>query len=333
MRHPLREGRDGRGGRAWWAGLVMLAAACGAAAQTFPNRPVRFIVTSAAGGLTTDGTTRLVALHLGNLWKQPVIVENRVGGNSIIGTQAMVKSEPDGHTLLTNTTATAQNVGTRPQQLPYDTLRDIAAVTQLFSISIAYSVDARVPVNSLGEFIALVRANPGKYNFRSYGNGSTAHMMAAKLSHDAKINIVHIPYKGATDAIRALVAGEVSAIMSNITEISSQQAVGKARMLAVTGRKRSEFAPDLPTFEESGIGGFTVESWAGVFAPGATPEPILRKIADDINQVKMLPEVKAHYRRASIEITPLTNAEFREVFRRDVEYWTRLVKDTGIKVD
>ncbi|MFM9883472.1 MAG: Bug family tripartite tricarboxylate transporter substrate binding protein [Burkholderiales bacterium] len=306
----------------------------GAAAQpiSYPTKPVRIIVTSGPG-VVTDLNARLVAGKLSTMWGQPVVVENKVGGNAIIGTDAMVKAAPDGHTLLLTTTGIVQNPATRLKDLPYDTERDVAPVTQMFIVRIMYAVDAKLPANTIGEFLGLAKANPGKFNFGSYGTGSTAHLLATKLNRDANVDIVHVPFNGPAPAVRALLAGDVSSVMSEVATLRPHVTAGKARYLATTGGKRSAHAPDVPTFAEAGVSGFAVDSWAGLFAPGATPDRILNKISSDVAAVMVMPDVRAWYHDATIEPASNTPAEFKAIIKRDIDYWRSLVTSTGMKVD
>jgi tripartite-type tricarboxylate transporter receptor subunit TctC len=314
--------------------VLALTVTASAVAQTpgYPMKPVRIIVTSGPG-VVTDLNARLVAGKLSTMWGQPVIVENRVGGNAIIGTEAMVKSAPDGHTLLLTTTGIVQNPATRQKDLPYDTERDIAPVTQMFIVRIMYAVDAKLPANTLSEFLALAKASPGKFNFGSYGTGSTAHLLAAKLNHDANVDIVHVPFNGPAPAVRALLAGDVTSAMSEVATLRPHVAAGKVRYLATTGGKRSVHAADVPTFSEAGISGFAVDSWAGLFAPGGTPVAILNKISTDVAAVMAMPDVRNWYNDATIEAASNSPAEFRAIVKRDIEYWRNLVKTTGMKLD
>lgn len=311
---------------------ALAASAALAQAPAFPSKPVKLIVTTGPG-IVTDLNARLLATKLAAMWNQPVVVENRVGGNAIIGTDAMVKSPPDGHTLLVTTTGIVQNPATRAKDLPYDTLRDIAPVAQLFVVRILYAIDAALPAKTIGDYLALAKANPGKYTFGSYGTGSTAHMLAAKLNLDAGVNIVHVPYNGPAPAVRALLAGDVSSVMAEAASMRAHVESGKVRLLAATGGKRSPHAPEVPTFAEAGISGFAVDSWAGLFAPAATPAPVIAKIAADVTTAIAMPDVQAWYVKATVEPPAATPAEFKDVFKQDIDYWTRLVRSTNLKVD
>lgn len=328
-------GRNDRAQPIALAGLavaILISASAAAQSLNYPTKPVRIIVTSGPG-VVTDLNARLVAGKLSAMWGQPVVVENKVGGNAIIGTDAMVKSAPDGHTLLLTTTGIVQNPATRQKDLPYDTERDIAPVTQMFIVRIMYAVDAKLPASTIGEFLALAKASPGKFNFGSYGTGSTAHLLAAKLNHDAKVDIVHVSFNGPAPAVRALLAGDVTSAMSEIATLRPHVAAGKVRYLATTGGKRSMHAADVPTFAEAGITGFAVDSWAGLFAPGATSVAILNKISTDVAAVMAMPDVRAWYNNATIEPVNNTPAEFKAIVIRDIEYWRSLVTTTGMKVD
>jgi len=316
--------------------LVALAAlgvvsAAHAQEATWPARPVRLVVTSGAGG-ASDLNARVIAPKLSALWNQPVIVENRPGGSFIVGTEHVARSAPDGYTLLVTITNLAQHPATR-KNLPYDTLRDIAPITRLHLQRLFFVIDSKLPANTLQEFIALARAHPGKYNFASYGNVSTAHLLLAKLTHDAKIDLVHVAYPGMVGAVRAVLAGDAAVAAFDLPNVQANMAAGRVRPIASTGSGRSPHMPDIPTFEESGVPGFAVGIWAGLFAPGATPVPVLDRIAADYAKALATPEVQEWYRKAGVETVADTPAGFREIVTRDIAYWTNLVQTTQIKLD
>ena len=299
--------------------------------ETFPARPVRIIVSSGPGG-ASDLNARVIAPKLAQLWSQPVVVENRSGGSFVIGTEYVARAQPDGHTLLVTITNLAQHPATR-KNLPYDTLQDIAPITRIHLQQLFLAVDTKLPVRSLAELVNLARAQPGKLNFASYGSVSTAHLLLAKLNHDMNIDIVHIAYNGMAAAVRALLAGEATVGMIDLPNARANVASGKLRVLASTGAKRSQHMPGAPTFEESGVPGFAVDIWAALFAPGGTPEPILNKIAADVANVLELPDVKEWYRNAGVEPVANTPASFRQTLREEIDYWTRLVQSTRIRLE
>jgi tripartite-type tricarboxylate transporter receptor subunit TctC len=299
--------------------------------RTFPWKPVRLIVTSAVGNVT-DMSARLLASKLSVMWGQPVIVEQKVGGNGSIGTDFVVRSPADGHTILMTTTALVQTLALR-KQLRYDIFKDLSPISQVFILRLVFATGNKVPVKTLDEFIRLAKANPGKYTFASFGVGSTGHMVIGKLNHDAGIDVVHVPYSGTTPAVRALVAGEVDATLADLFLVKQYIAGGKAKILASTGGKRSPYSPEVPTFAQSGVSGFGTDNWAAWFAPAGTPEPVLVKIAEDIRKAQAMPDVQAWYANAGIEIASTTPAELRQIVRQDADYWINLVKETGIKAE
>lgn len=317
----------------WMFAVVALGAGLQAMAQTsgYPNKAVRIVVTSGAGG-SSDLNARLIAAKFSAMWNQPVIVENRPGGNFIIGTEHVARSAPDGYTLLVTITTLAQHPATR-SNLPYDTFKDIAPITQLHIQRLLFVADARLPVSTLSEFLQLARANPGKYNYASYGNITTAHLLLAKLNRDMKTEIVHVPYQGTPAAVRAILAGDAAVGSVDLTNARPHIAAGKLKVLAATGPKRPAHSPDVPTFEEGGLKGFDVDIWAGLFAPGGTPEPILEKIAADFAKMLEQPDVQEWYRNAGVEPVSNTPAQFRAILRRDVDYWGDIVRTTGIKLE
>lgn len=312
-------------------GALLVAGQVTAQGASYPHKAVRIVVTSGAGG-SSDLNARLIAAKFAAMWAQPVIVENRPGGNFVIGTEYVARAPADGYTLLVTITTLAQHPATR-KNLPYDTFKDIAPVTQLHIQRLLFVADARLPVNTLTEFLQLARAHPGKYNYASYGNITTAHLLLAKLNYDMQTDIVHVPYQGTPAAVRAILAGDAAVGSVDLTNSRPHIASGKLKVLAVTGPKRSTHSPEVPTFEESGLKGFGVDIWAGLFAPGGTPEPILNKIAADFAKMLEQPDVQDWYRNAGVEPVSNTPAQFRAILKRDVDYWGDIVRSTGIKLE
>ena len=300
-----------------------------ASAQTWPARPVRFVVTTPAGG-ATDLIIRTLGAKLSVLWGQPLVVDNRPGGNLVIGTEHVVRAEPDGYTFLATVSSMTSNVSLL--KLPYDTLRDLAPVTLTSYARILLVSDPKLPVGTLDDFLKLARASPGRYNFASLGNASRAHFMITKINRDANVDVVHVPYNGSAPAIRAILAGEAAFGGVDTNNGKPQIQAGKLRLLALTGYKRSPFFPDTPTLEEQGITGFGAD-WSGVFAPAGTPEPILIKLARDIATVVAMPDVDAWYRNQAQEPVSNTPAEFREQVRTEVEHWSKIVQSSGIRLN
>jgi tripartite-type tricarboxylate transporter receptor subunit TctC len=300
-----------------------------AQAQAYPSRAVRVVIVSAAGS-SGDVGTRVVTSKLSGLWNVAVIVENKPGGNLVPATDTVVKAAPDGYTLLGSQGSMAQNPALHV--LPYDTLRDLAPISKFMDTQVYFAVDAKLPVKDLAQFIALAKANPGKYNFASYGTGSTAHLLAAKLNHDAQIDLLHVPYKGVPLAVQAVISGDAAATLADLASLQPHVAAGRIKILAATGTKRSEFSPDIPTFQESGIAGFTIPVWNGFFAPAGTPPAILDKIAADMTNALSMPDVQAAMRQLTFEPSSSTPSEFRALLRQEIEFWSTVVRQSGIKV-
>ena len=301
-------------------------------AQAYPSRPVRIVVPFPPGN-PLDAPTRMIAEKLSQMWGQPVIVDNRPGGTLVIGIDVVAKSAPDGYTLLSTTPAVVQGPAL-VKDVPYDTLRDLAPITKVIDAYNIFAIDGSLQANNLKEFISLAKANPGKFNFGSFGIGTTAHLLIAKLNQDAKVNIVHIPYKGSGAAYQALLTGEVSAALLSLVTIKPQLASGKLKAIGVVGGRRSPAAPEIPTFEEAGVSGFSeVGFWLAFFGRGGTPEPILNKIAADIGEATKDPKIDAYFRNTGSIPVNNTPAEFRGIVAREVAYWIDLVKTTGVNLN
>ncbi len=327
--------------------LVALAASW-ASAQGFPERAVKIVVPYPPGN-PLDTPTRMIAGKLSQLWGQPVILENRTGPTLISGIDAVAKSAPDGYVLLSGTPAVVQ-APALVKNLPYDTLRDLAPVTTLIDaynifrdlapvtkLIDAYNifvVHGALPANTLTEFIAAARANPGRYSFGSSGVATTAHLLLAKLNFDSRSDITHIAYKGSSAAYRALVQGEVSSAVLSLSTIRPQLAAGKLKALGVIGSARAPTAPEIPTFDEAGVRGFSaIGFWQGIFARNGTPDPVLNRIAADIGKAIRSEELDTYYRSNGSTLVLNTPAEFRDIVTREVNYWVDLVRTTGVKLD
>jgi len=311
-------------------GLLPMTESRADEASKFPSKPVTLVITSQAGNVT-DVNTRQLAQKLSAIWNQPVVVDQKVGANGSIGASFVARSAPDGHTILVTTTALVQTLALR-KKLPYDIFKDLTPVSQTFLLRLGFFVDASLGVNTMQEFLQLVRANPGKYTSGSFGVGSTAHLLVEKLNHDLRIDLRHVPYQGTPAAMQGLISGQVDTALLDPFIAKSYVDQGKLKVLCTTGPKRSFFLPQTPTFAEAGIKGFNVDNWAGWFAPGGTPEAITAKIASDIAQVQKDPDVIASYQKSGIEMASTTPAEYRKILRRDADYWIDIVTASKIEV-
>jgi tripartite-type tricarboxylate transporter receptor subunit TctC len=300
-----------------------------ATAQNYPDRTVRIIVPTAAGG-SIDTTARVVAGKLAELWGKPVVIENRPGAAMIIGAEAAAKSAADGYTLLVAHDGTmAMNPVVYPN-LAYHSQRDFEPVALLTAIPEVLLVHEGVPVKTVGELIAHAKANPGKLN---HASGGTATLLALELFKAmAGVDIASIPFRGAAPAITGTMAGETQVIFADLASANAGMQSGKLRTLAVTTLKRVPRLPEVPTIDESGVAGYDVATWIGAFAPIGTPKSVVGRIEADIKRALAMPDVKARLEALSMEIRSGAAEEMRAVLAGDMVKWGNLVKDKNIKI-
>ena len=295
-----------------------------ASAQAYPNQVVRIIVPFSAGSIT-DGLARILADKLGDLWKQQVIVENRPG---LPGTTAVAKSAPDGYTLMLtsngHTIASAIN-----KSIQYDPVKDFAGVSRVAAVPLVAIVPPDFPGKTLKDFIAAANEKPGQLNFSSAGIASTSYLSAEILKQDAKINIQHVPYKGAPEATTAVIRNDVQMYMAPIPSTQELTATGKVKALAINSAKRVPQLPDVPTVAET-LPNYKYESWFGVLAPAGTPQPILAKVSEDIAKVLEMPDVREKLLAQGSIPAPTTPAEFDAINKADTERYGKILKDAGI---
>src|SRR5882762_3956516 len=274
--------------------LCVLAVLCGAAphasAQSYPTRPIRLVVPFGAGG-GTDNLARIVEPLVSKALGQPLVIENRPGGGSIIGMDAVAKAHPDGHTLAMTDTSIAVNPSLKP--LPYDTLNDFAPVSLLATAPVILMSHPKVPAKTLQEFIAFAKAQPGKFNYASGGNGASTHLGGELLKLVAGIDVVHVPYKGTGPAMNDLIGGHVDVMFSGISSARPYLDAGTLRALAVTGETRNAATPDVPTFAEAGLPGVTASTYWGVLAPKGTPQEIVDRVSMAFAQAMKDPVIVA----------------------------------------
>jgi tripartite-type tricarboxylate transporter receptor subunit TctC len=295
-----------------------------ASAQAYPNQVVRIIVPFSAGSIT-DGLARILADKLGDLWKQQVIVENRPG---LPGTTAVAKSAPDGYTLMLtsngHTIASAIN-----KSIQYDPVKDFAGVSRVAAVPLVAIVPPDFPGKTLKDFIAAANEKPGQLNFSSAGIASTSYLSAEILKQDAKINIQHVPYKGAPEATTAVIRNDVQMYMAPIPATQELSATGKVKAIAINSAKRVPQLPDVPTVAET-LPNYKYESWFGVLAPAGTPQAILTKVSEDIAKVLEMPDVKEKLLAQGSIPAPTTPAEFDAINKSDTERYGKILKDAGI---
>ena len=311
--------------------VVALAAAFASAAQDYPARPVRVIVPFSPGG-AVDGPMRLVAAELSKRWAQQVVVENKPGAGATIGTEIVAKSPPDGYTLLLASQTNAISA-TLYQKLPFDPIEDFAPITLIGREPGVLVVNPALPVKTLPEFIAYVKARPGQVDYASSGNGSGQHLFMAMLASMTGMQLSHVPYKGSGQATTDLLAGQVMASIPGTAGMVGHIKAGKLRPLAVTGSTRSQQLPEVQTVAEQGVAGYEAYVWMGLLAPKGTPPAIIDKIYRDVKDVLAGNEVKSYMATAGIEIVGSPPAEFGAFYRHERTQWAKIIKETGAKAD
>jgi len=307
--------------------LTMAAAACGAQAQDWPNKPVRVVVPFAAGG-STDVAARLVAEYLSRAFGQQVYVENRTGANGVIGIEAVAKSDPDGYTLLVAPDAIASNP--HVYKVNY-ALKDLTPVVQLSRQPIVLAAHPSLGVNTMAELIALARKQPGIRYGTGSGVGSAQHMVVQWFAQLAGIELEQVPYRGGGQAINDLIAGHVQLGALGSTPLIPHYKAGKLLLLAQTTEARSQSLPDIPTFQESGIKGLVLDQWLGVFVPAGTPGPIVARLNGEIGKALADQAIKGNLVSSAMEPIGGSAEQFAKLVRDDFAKYERLVKELNIK--
>ena len=316
-----------------WCVLAAVPAFSGSAQaqeQAFPNKPIRMIVSAAAGGIT-DIMARLMQEKVGRGLGQPMIVENKTGAGGIIAVDYVAKSAPDGYTLVIVNVSNAAIAPWINKNLPYDPLKDFVGVAAVAEAPTIVAINDKVPVKTLKEFIEYAKSNPGKINYGSAGNGTGPHLAAEVLAHLTGIKMVHVPYKGAAPASVDLAAGRVQLGMIAIGSAKGQIAAGQVRVLAVAGARRLAALPDVPTFDQAGVPGYDVTNWFGVLAPRGTPRDVVESLNSHINQVLDDPQVVQRLLDAGILPIRESVLQFQKRIITDHAKWREIVRIAGIK--
>jgi tripartite-type tricarboxylate transporter receptor subunit TctC len=298
-------------------------------AQNFPTKPVRYVVPFGPGG-SPDLVARIIADRLTRLWGQQVIVDNRAGVAGVIGTAYVAKSPPDGHTLVQCNVASSGIGVTLFSKIPYDQLRDIAAVTRIGLTPNIITVHPSMPIKSMKEFIAYARRNPGKLSYSSGQVGTSPQLSMELVKLVAKIDVVNIPYRVGAQGITDNIAGQVPVGISNFPASVAPVQSGRLRPLAVTSATRVSQLPDVPTVQEAGLPGIEVNSWQGVCAPSATPSELLDKLNTDINGVLRIPEVHQRMEELVMIGAQTTREEFDQFIRSEIARWAKVIKEARI---
>lgn len=310
---------------------LVLASACGAAAQSYPVKPVRMIVGFAPGG-GTDVTARVIVQALSDGLGQRVVIDNRPGANGVLGSELTAKAPADGYTILMVNSGHTVNPGMY-QKLPYDTIRDFAPVSLVMTISNLLVIHPSLPVKTLPEFVRLALARPGAINYGSGGHGASSHLAMELLKKATKTDLVHVPYKSGGVSATALLAGEVAVSFNTIPSALQYVKAGRLRAIGVSSLQRSISVPEVPTIAEQGYPGFSASGLAGLVAPAGTPADIVARLNAEV--VKLLKQPKVVEQCLALGLDPVGDspAEFAQFIRSDMEKWTRLTRDLNLKLE
>ena len=309
---------------------IFLLSSAAAVAQVWPAKAVRVVVPLAPGG-STDVLARLVAAKLSEIWGQTVLVENRGGGGTTLGVDLVARSAPDGYTLLMVTSAFAVNFSLF-EKVPYKP-SDFVPLSNVAQTPNVLAVHPSVPARNVKELIGLLRARPGQMTYSSGGIGGSTHLAGELFKLLAKVDMVHVPYKGGSPAVTDLVGGQVTMTFGNLTTVLPFARAGRLRALAVTSSTRSPALPDVPAMAEAGVPGFEAATWNGLIAPAATPKDVVAKLNADIVKVLRLPDLREKLAANALEPIGDSSAEFGAFIAREIERWGKVVKAAGLKAE
>jgi tripartite-type tricarboxylate transporter receptor subunit TctC len=300
-----------------------------AQAQTaYPSQPIKFIVPYPAGG-TTDVLARMVAQKMQESWQQTVVVENKPGAGGTIGNNLVAKATADGYTVLFGIVALVQQMTL--MKLPYDPLKDFAPISRVAVTPAVFAASTSLPVNNLAELIKLVKANPGKYSFGTYGPGTSAHLQGELLNLQTGMDLLHIPYQGAAPLVTAMLGGQLSTAFMDAG--SSRQHIPKFKVLGVTGSERLSWLPNVPTFKEQGLNSFEPMGWLGLLLPAATPKPVVDKFSAETQRILKLPDVREKIEAMGLIPGGETSDSFAKVMKSDADIYARIIRDAKITLN
>jgi tripartite-type tricarboxylate transporter receptor subunit TctC len=301
-----------------------------AAEGTFPDKPVRLVVPFPPGGVN-DIVSRLIANQLHTAWQRPVIIDNRGGAGGNIGAEIAAKSNPDGYTLFIVSSSITSNVALYPK-LPFDLRRDFAPISTLVTGAYVLVVNPSVPAATIKELVQLAKAQPRKLTFSSFGEGSSAHLVAELFKSIAGIDLLHVPYKGGAPAMAAVMSGEVQMTFSNLSVGLPQVKAGKLRALAVSSLKRKDALPAVPSLDEAGLKGFDATAWVGLLAPVKVPGNIIARLNSDVRSVLADPELRRQIESRGLDVWPGTPQELARHMSGEIERWGKVIADAGVKL-
>lgn len=298
------------------------------AQATYPSQPLKLIVPYPAGG-ATDTLARTLGAKLQEAWGQNVLVENRAGAGGTLGNNLVAKAAPDGHTVLIAITALIQQPSLM-EKLPYDPIKDLAPVTMIARSPSMLAVPLSSPARTLKDFVAMVKAEPGKHNIGNYGTGTSSHIQAALLNQQAGLDLVYVPFQGAAPLATNLVGGQLTSAF--VDSASARAQLANMRPLAVTGSARMPGLPDVPSFQELGYHSFDPYGWFGVFLPAATPAPVVARVSEEVNRILRLPDVTARIEGLGLQVGGGKPEEFGKIVRNDAGLYARIIKEANIRL-
>ena len=314
------------------AGLLSATALAAGYAQDYPVKPVRLILPTAAGG-SLDAVGRVIAQKFTEHFGQQVVVDNKPGAGGILGTETAAHAAPDGYTLLIASNGNLATTQGLYKKIPYDPVRDFAPVVLMTETPYIVVVHPSLPVKTVADLIRLAKARPGQLNYASSGSGSTPHLAGELFKAMAKVNIVHVPYKGSPAALTSLLSGETVVGITGMPSSWAQVKAGRIRALGVAGTRRSTTAPELPTVAESGLPGYEVNSWSGLLAPAATPKPIVARLNAEVIKILAESDVRQQLLNQGFEVLGGTPEQFGVFIKSEIVKWTRVIRDAGAHVD
>src|SRR3989440_4083433 len=318
--------------RAIYLGLCIAAFAGPGRAQVFPTRPPRLGVPYPPSG-NVDITARTVAPALGDALGQPIVIENRAGAGGTIGTGAVIKSPPDGYTLVLGSSATITAGPAVYKNPPYHPFKDLVAVGAIQLAPIVLTGAPETPVNSFAEFVARARARPGQVTIASAGNSDSNHLAIELLLRQANLQLLHVPYKGSGPALTDLIGSQVEAMMDQLTAFVAHIREGRIRALAISSLKRSALLPNVPTLDEAGVKGYEASTFTGIFAPVGVPQSIIDKLSTALRKALAVESVRERYRGMGVDVMDMGQAEFAAYVRADYEKWQRVAREGNIVVE
>jgi tripartite-type tricarboxylate transporter receptor subunit TctC len=300
------------------------------AADRYPSRPIRVVNPYAPGGIT-DVTVRAVLPAVSQAWGHQIVIDNRPGAGTNIGTEIVVRAQPDGYTMLATTGAIATNPSFYPN-LKFKATQDLAPMVLMAETPGAFAVQTAMPTKNLAEFVALARQQPGKLTIASAGTGTSTHLAIELFKSLAKIDVVHVPFKGGGGGIVGVMGGQLNGIFTPLALVIGHHRAGKLRIVGVTTPARSPLANDIPTFDEGGVAGYEATSWIAMFAPKATPAAIVQKWNTEVNRQIGQPEIQERFKAAGLVARPGSAQDFERYFLKETQRWSALIKAAGISV-